>query len=119
MNVEQIKGVLEAKVLSGEKFLDRDIQMAGAADLMSDVLSFTKFNNILLLTGLINPQAIYTADAVNIKVICFVRGKQPGTEVIDLAKERGMTLLCTKFFMYESCGRLFNAGLRGFPKNEV
>lgn len=118
MDIHKIKNVLNAEVICGEKFMDRDIKMAGGADLMSDVLSFVKFNNILLLTGLINPQAIYTADAVNIKVICFVRGKRPDAEVIEIAKEHGMTLLCTKMVMFESCGRLYKAGIKGCSDNE-
>ena len=60
MKINKIKDVLDAEVICGEKFLEREVQMAGAADLMSDVLSFTRFNNILLLTGLINPQATMT-----------------------------------------------------------
>ena len=95
------------------------IKRAGGADLMSDVLSFVKSNNILLLTGLINPQVIYTADAVNIKAICFVRGKRPCNELISLAKERGMTLLCTKLLMFDSCGKLYEAGIKGCADNEV
>ncbi len=42
MKLQQIKEVLEAEVLVGEESLDLDITMACGADLLSDVLAFTK-----------------------------------------------------------------------------
>lgn len=89
-----------------------EIEMGCGSDLMSDVLAFVKSNS-LLLTGIINPQVIRTAEMVNIKAICFVRGKMPQDETINLAKEIGIPLLRTSLPLYESCGRLYSAGLSG------
>jgi hypothetical protein len=76
------------------------------------VLAFTKSES-LLLTGLTHPQVIRTAEIAEIKAICFVRGKRPPDETVDLAKKRGLPLLCTSLLMYESCGRLYNRELPG------
>jgi len=77
---------------------------------MSDVLAFTHAGT-LLLTGLTNPQVVRTAEMAGIGAIVFVRGKLPPAETIALAQERGIPLLASKYTMYESCGRLYQAGL--------
>ena len=91
--------------------------MACGADLMSDVLAFTKSDS-LLLTGLTNPQVIRTAEIAEIKAVCFVRGKRPQAETVALAQEKGIPLLCASLPMYESCGRLYGSGLPGCSDSE-
>ncbi len=112
MILEKVKEILEADLLVGEESLNLDVTMACGADLLSDVLAFTKPES-LLLTGLIHPQVIRTAEIAEIKAVCFVRGKRPSAETIELAKEKGVPLLCTSLPMYESCGRLYGSGLPG------
>ncbi|MFH1963901.1 MAG: DRTGG domain-containing protein [bacterium] len=86
--------------------------MCCGADLMSDVLAFIK-SDALLLTGLVNLQVIRTAEMANIKAVCFVRGKEPSNEIVELAKEKDIPLIMTNFPMYEACGRLYQKGLLG------
>ena len=90
--------------------LRREIEMVAGCDLMSDVLMFTRPNS-LLLTGLTAPQVIHTAEITEIAAICFVRGKRPGEETIELAMEESIPLLTTNLAMYESCGKLYKTGL--------
>ncbi len=111
MILEQIKDILEAEVLVGEN-LDFEVKMVCGADLLSDVLAFTKSGS-LLLTGLTHPQVIRTAEIAEVKAVCFVRGKRPPDETIELAKKRNLPLLCTSLLMYESCGRLYSHDLLG------
>ncbi len=112
MILKEVKEILEAEVLAGEESLYLDIKMACGAYLLIDVLAFTKSES-LLLTGLTHPQVIRTAEIAEIKAICFVRGKRPSDETIDLAKKRGVPLLYTSLPMYESCGRLYSRNLPG------
>lgn len=112
MILQEIKDILEAEFLVGEESLDLELKMACGADLLSDVLAFTKSGS-LLLTGLTHPQVIRTTEVAEIKAICFVRGKHPLSETIELAKEKGVPVLCTALPMYESCGRLYKHGLVG------
>ncbi|MCK5342080.1 MAG: hypothetical protein KAR20_01680 [Candidatus Heimdallarchaeota archaeon] len=113
MITQNIKEILSAEVVCGEKFLDKDLKMGCGCDLMSHVLAHIQHENTLLLTGLTNPQVIYTADAVDIQVICFVRGKRPDEDTIKLARERGMTILLTDLPLFESCGKLYKEGMIG------
>lgn len=112
MVLAQVRDVLEAEPVFGEQSLNLEVKMACGADLMSDVLAFTKSGS-LLLTGLTNPQVIRTAEVAEIDAICFVRGKRPQPETVELAREKGLPLLCTELPMYEACGRLHSRGLPG------
>ena len=108
---------MEAEVLAGEEGLGANIRMVCGADLLSDVLAFTKPKS-LLLTGLTHPQVIRTAEIAGIKAICFVRGKHPTDEMIESAEKEGIPLLCTSLLMYESCGRLYTHDLPGCVATE-
>jgi predicted transcriptional regulator len=112
MTVRQISEILEAKVALGEDQLDLEVSAACGADLMSDVMAFVK-EKVVLLTGLVNPQAIRTADLMDIRVVVFVRGKSPTADIVEMARENGMVLLSTKYSMFLACGRLYEAGLHG------
>lgn len=112
MKIEEIKEILGAETVVEVENIQDEIKMACGADLMSDVLAFIK-EDALLLTGLINPQVIRTAEMAGIKTICFVRGKRPPEETRDLAVSVGIRLLSTRLLMYESCGRLYKRGLPG------
>lgn len=92
--------------------LNRDIPMACGSDLMSDVLSFIKPRS-LLLTGLTNRQVVRTAEIAEVAAVCFVRGKRPDEDTVKLAGEKGVSLLTTRLPMFESCGRLYQQGVRG------
>lgn len=112
MTLAQVSDALDAEFLAGSERGDLEFEMACGAGLMGDVLAFAKAS-ALLLTGLTNSQAIRTADVAEIKAICFVRGKRPQPETVELAAEKGLPLLCTRLPMYESCGRLYARGLGG------
>ncbi len=112
MRLKEIKEILNAEIIVGDDDLNIDIKAGCGCDLMSDVLSFIK-SDALLLTGLTNPQVIYTVEMADIKVVCFVRGKKPGKETINLAKSKNIVLLAANLSMFESCGRLHKAGIIG------
>jgi predicted transcriptional regulator len=112
MKIREMVDVLNAEILTGEKNLDMEISSACGADLMSDVMAYVK-ENVALLTGLVNPQVVRTAEMMDISVIIFVRGKKPEEKIISLAEEMGMTILTTKHPMFIACGKLYSAGIRG------
>lgn len=113
MKVCDISAILEAELLVEGENLGMEVCSACGADLMSDVMAYVKENNIVLLTGLINPQVVRTAEMMDIKAIIFVRGKIPGQDVLALAKEKGITVFTTGHPMFIACGRLYQAGLNG------
>jgi hypothetical protein len=85
--LEDLKNILDAKVIGNESVSFVEIKTVSASDLMSDVLAFVKEDS-LLLTGLVNQQVVRTAEMAGITAICFVRGKVPPEETIMLAKEK-------------------------------
>lgn len=109
MQIREVIDILQADVICADD-TDREVYSVCGSDMMSDVLAYVKEQG-MLLTGLLNTQAVRTADMLDMHCVCFVRGKVPGEEIIALAKKRGIVLLCTKYTMYNACGRLFNAGL--------
>lgn len=110
MKLREVLELIEGNVISENVDLDQEVQMGCGADLMSDVLSFTH-DGTLLMSGLTNPQVVRTADMAGIRAIVFVRGKLPPPETISLAEEKGIPLLASKYTMFETCGRVYRAGL--------
>jgi predicted transcriptional regulator len=112
MTIREIQKILDAEVCCGEELLDREVHTACGSDLMSDVLAFVK-DQAVLLTGLCNPQAIRTAEMMDIVCLVFVRSKVPTDMMIELARENDLVILSTKLAMFPSCGLLYENGLRG------
>ena len=94
MTVRDIQEILHATVISGEEHTDREVHTACGSDMMSDVLAFVKDQSVLL-TGLVNPQVVRTAD------------------MMDLAESRDIVLMNTNLRMFTACGLLYDRGLRG------
>ncbi len=110
MKLSEVLQFIEGKVISRDVDLETEVTTGGGADLMSDVLAFAQ-DGMLLMTGLINPQVVRTADMAGTAAIVFVRSKIPLPETIALAAQKGIPLLASQFTMFETCGRLFQAGL--------
>ncbi|MBO5076639.1 MAG: hypothetical protein J5584_03460 [Clostridia bacterium] len=112
LKLSEIVKILDAQVLTGEENMDLEIYSGCGADLMSDVMAFVK-ESVILCTGLVNPQVVRTAEMMDIKVLCFVRGKVPGDQVIELAKEKGITIIATQHPLFICCGMLYSNGIKG------
>ncbi|MBE5760772.1 MAG: hypothetical protein E7334_02100 [Clostridiales bacterium] len=112
MTARDICTLLDAKVLCCGNRLDTQVDSAFGSDMMSDVLAFVK-DSTVLLTGLVNSQSLRTAALMDLPCIVYVRGKRPAPDVIDMAEMDDILLLATEYSMYETCGRLFSAGLPG------
>ena len=112
MKISDIIQILDAQLLTPGADLEKEVHTACGSDMMSDVLAFVK-EQAVLLTGLVNPQVVRTAEMMDMKVIVFVRGKVPGDAILDLARELDIVVLKTELEMFTSCGKLYQAGLRG------
>ncbi len=115
LRLHEIVTILDATVISDTGNLGAEIEVACSADLMSDVLYYS-IPNALLITGLIKPQVIRTAEIAGIKGIVFVQNKKPDRDTIELAKQKKIPLLITPFCMYTASGKLFQAGLSDCSK---
>ena len=112
MKIGTIRDLLDAQVICCEDGLSRHVYSACGSDMMSDVLAFVKDQSVLL-TGLVNPQVIRTAEMMDMVCIVFVRGKEPSPDMIALAEERGIVLMTTPLRMFTACGLLYAGGLSG------
>ena len=89
-----------------------DVKTACGSDMMSDVLAFVKDQSVLL-TGLMNPQVVRTAEMMDMHCIVFVRGKKIDPNVVALARQKEITVLASPYRMFTACGLLYSNGLRG------
>ena len=111
MKLKDIKRIINGSVVCEGNCSDVEFISACGSDLMSDVMAFLK-NETLLLTGLINPQVIRTAEMMDIKAVVFVRGKKPDSKMVELALEKDIILVTTEYPMFVACGKLYSAGMR-------
>ena len=111
MTVKEIAGILNAEILCCEDAAsDVQIHSACGSDMMSDVLAYVKDQG-MLLTGLVNPQVVRTAEMMDMCCVAFVRGNRPDESIIELARGKNIILLATQERMYQACGKLYKAGL--------
>ena len=112
MKIREIQELLKAEIVCGEDSLDREVYSACGSDMMSDVLAYVK-DQAVLLTGLVNPQVVRTAEMMDMVCIVFVRSKVPSEEMLALAKENGIVMMSTNKTLYNTCGILYSNGLVG------
>lgn len=115
--LQQVCDLLDGKIVCGEEWADQTVASACGCDLMSDVLAFTRPGSVLL-TGLTNSQVVRTAEMLDLKAVVFVRSKRPDENTIAMARSMQLVLICSPYPLYESCGRLYAAGLPGCQVSE-
>ena len=112
MKISTIRDLLDANVLCCEEELENDVLSACGSDMMSDVLAYVK-DQAVLLTGLVNPQVIRTAEMMDMRCIVFVRSKKPNEAMVSMAEDSGIVVMTTDMRMYNACGTLYANGLIG------
>lgn len=112
MNIEEIRALTNASLVTGDNAHTGEILRAYSSDLMSDVLTLDT-DQLLLISGLANVQLIRTAEMADIPVILLVRGKKTTPEMIDMADKAGLVILESPFSLFRASGVLFTNGL--FP----
>ncbi|MCB9144075.1 MAG: hypothetical protein H6635_01800 [Anaerolineales bacterium] len=117
MNLRDIINISEGEVLTQELNTDVNIHGGCCADLMSDVLAYTR-PRAVLITGLTNPQVVRTAQVADFRAIIFIRGKKPQAETIEIAMQENIPLISSPFGMFELSGKLHDAGLTSYETND-
>jgi len=112
VTLAEVRDLLDAEVVVGEDRLDLEVHTAFGADLMSDVLAFARAG-CLLITGLANLQAVRTAYALDIAAIVICWGLALADPFVEIAGELGIPVLWPPLIMFETCGRLHQAGITG------
>ncbi|MBN2849276.1 MAG: hypothetical protein JXK92_01350 [Erysipelotrichaceae bacterium] len=116
MELQPLIQALDAKslIVGHPRVLNREYECVFAADLMSDALAMVNSDckKTLLVTGLQNAQSLRTAEMLDIDTIIYVRDKHLHPEDLKLAREMEINVFCTAKTMYETCGILYELGLR-------
>ena len=112
MKLAEIRDLLKCEVLAGENLLSMEVETVVASDGMSEILAFAH-PGALMVTGLTNVQSVRTADIANVRAMVYIRGKRPDGKTIDLAQSKKIPVLATSLGMFDVCGMLREAGLKG------
>lgn len=115
MKVDELSRLIDGTILSSRNLIDKvDVKTAFAADLMSDVLAYVESlnNDVILITGITNPQIVRTAEMLDIPVIIVARGKKVPPETIKLADEKGIIIISTKNIVFTTSGILYMHGIK-------
>jgi hypothetical protein len=110
MRLSDVVIITQAQLFSSDTNLACEVRCGCATDLMSDVLQY-EVTQGLLITGLVNPQIVRTAEIADVTAILLVRGKMSLPETVELAQQVGILIVGTQLTMFETCGRLYAAGL--------
>lgn len=110
MKLHEVVNIVNGRVICGQEHLNSEVKLGFASDMMSDVLTLLE-DDILLITGLSNNQAIRTAEMSDIGAVLLVRNKQPSQTMIDMAKELDIVLITTEYSMFKTSGLLYESGL--------
>lgn len=103
MTLEAVKDALDC-ALAGTTHISPDakVRSVSAGDLMSDVLVLED-DHLLLITNLTTDQVVRTADIVDAVGVLLAGGKTPGDDMVTLAQELGIPILCCQKSLYEAC----------------
>ncbi len=111
MTIKEISEIIDGTILCCHEKQASQVEHAFASDLMSDVLTVEK-ENVLLITGLANLQAVRTAEMSDISFIIFARNKKINSDIIALAKDTGIMLMESPYSVFKISGELYKAGVK-------
>ncbi|KLO21274.1 hypothetical protein X275_09910 [Marinitoga sp. 1197] len=112
MRLIKIAKMLNARFLHmPDNYENIEITHAGASDLMSDFLAFSK-TNMLIITGLATPQTLTTASVIEASAVLFVRGKVIPQKFLKIIEECEIPILTTDYSMYYTCAKLHESGIK-------
>ena len=110
MTIEDISRIINGRIVAMPTE-PREITYGFASDLMSDVLTLTA-ENVVLVTGLVSNQTIRTAAMADISAVVLVRNKKATRDLVKLAEDSNIALLECNSSMFKAAGLLYEAGLK-------
>lgn len=118
MTLKDVKEYLEAEVLCGQHWLDRDVKSCFACDMISEMLLYVT-SGALLITSLTNAHVLHTAQVMDACGVVFVGGKKPDQSFIEESDRNNIPLLSTRHLVFQCCGLLYSQGLQGISADEA
>jgi len=112
MVVQEIIDVLQAEVIAGRAKVDNDISGGYASDLLSNVMSQAKANNIWI-TMHSHQNIVAVAALIGLSAVIIASDVQPDKETISKADAEEIPLLLTTLPVFEVVGLLYGKGITG------
>lgn len=111
MKLSDIIELINGRMVTSGHDTQVELNCAFASDLMSDVLTLDK-DNVLLITGLANTQAVRTAEMSDINTLILARNKKASNEMIELANENGINIIESEWTVFKISGELYKNGVK-------
>jgi predicted transcriptional regulator len=109
--LKDIAKALDLKIMTGEKFLDREVTGGYAGDLLSDVLANSKSGNVwVTLQTHINIVAV--ASAKDLCGIVIVNNRVPEEETLKKAEQERIPIMTSSSTTFKVAARMYELGLR-------
>jgi hypothetical protein len=112
MKLSELIGTFGLRVYAPPPDLQVEVAHGYASDLLSDVIA-NAGRNSLWVTMQIHGNIIAVAALKDVAAIVIVSNHHPADETIAAAIEKGVCVLGTGMTTFETCGKLYAAGLRG------
>ena len=93
------------------EYKDREIEGVYISDMVSDIITGAKANGILV-TLQTHKSLIAAANLVDVAAVFFVRGKKPGSDVVELAGKAGIGLFVTDIDTWSFAVKLIEMGIK-------
>ena len=112
MNLQEIIDQLSLKSLTSSKdFTSIPVNSGYCSDLLSCVMTGASPDGVWI-TLMAHSNIVAVAALLDLSAIIITENAQPDPETIDLADQKGVTLLSTPADNFETVGRLWELGLR-------
>jgi len=116
MKLSEIKQELNLSIKSGINLLDREVSGGYVSDMLSDVLTNAKKNNIWI-TLQTHLNIIPVASMKEISGIIIVNGRQPDEDTLKKAEEEKVPILGTTLNAFQVVGKLYKLGIEENDEN--
>lgn len=110
MRLREIAELLDARVLSGEDQLDKNVDNVFCTDLMADVLRYASSDTVLI-TRLLNLSVVHSSVMAEIHCVVFSDSASPAPELLALAEAHELAVMETEHTMFTATEKLLDAGL--------
>lgn len=106
MNVTELVVKLNLRVFEAGENMDRALTGGYASDLLSDVMGHARPDQVwITLQNHVNIIAV--ASLKDLAAIILVHGQEPAVDVLDRAREEGITLLGSESDTYRTSAEVF------------
>ena len=104
--IKEIAGILEFRIIGGEEGLERKVNGAYSADLLSDVMGRAQEGQIWI-TMQAHKNVMAIASLRELSAVILVNGNRPDPDMLAQANEEGIPVLGTPNGAFETAGQLY------------